>query len=36
VLTVTSFPAYDGLGAVADDPDRAARLIDHLVCSLTG
>jgi hypothetical protein len=36
VMAVTSFPAYDALGAVADDPDRAAALVDHLVRSLTG
>jgi AcrR family transcriptional regulator len=35
-LAVTSFPAYDGLGELADDPERAARLIDHLVRGLTG
>jgi AcrR family transcriptional regulator len=36
VMAVTSFPAYDALGAVADDPDRAALLLNHLVRSLTG
>jgi AcrR family transcriptional regulator len=36
VIAVTSFPAYDALGAVADDPDRAARLVTHLVRGLTG
>lgn len=36
LVAVTSFPAYDALGAVADDPDRAARLVDHLVRALTG
>ena len=36
VIAVTSFPAYDALGIVADDPDRAARLVNHLVRSLTG
>jgi AcrR family transcriptional regulator len=36
VIAVTSFPAYDALGAVADDPDRAALLVDRLVRSLTG
>ena len=35
-LAVTSFPTYDRLGPLADDPDRAARLIDHLVRSLLG
>ena len=36
VVAVTSFPAYDALGAVADHPDRAAVLLNHLVRSLTG
>jgi hypothetical protein len=36
VMAVTSFPAYDALGSVADDPERAAALIAHLVRSLTG
>jgi AcrR family transcriptional regulator len=36
VMAVTSFPAYDALGAVAGDPDRATRLSNHLVRSLTG
>jgi AcrR family transcriptional regulator len=36
VVALTSFPAYDALGAVADDPDRAALLLNHLVRSLTG
>jgi AcrR family transcriptional regulator len=36
VSAVTSFPTYDALGVLADDPDRAARLITHLVRSLTG
>ena len=36
LIAVTSFPTYDALGAVADDPDRAAGLIDHLVRALTG
>jgi AcrR family transcriptional regulator len=35
-LAVTSFPAYDSLGELADDPERAARLINHLVRGLTG
>jgi AcrR family transcriptional regulator len=35
VTAVTSFPTYDALGPVADDPERAARLITHLVRSLT-
>ena len=34
-LAVTSFPTYDRLGALADDPERAARMISHLVRSLT-
>jgi AcrR family transcriptional regulator len=32
---VTSFPAYDALGSVADDPAVAAELIGRLVISLT-
>ncbi|WP_410791132.1 TetR/AcrR family transcriptional regulator [Kribbella sp. C-35] len=36
VIAVTSFPTYDALGAVADDPDRAAVLLNRLVRSLTG
>ena len=36
VIAVTSFPAYDALAAVADDPDRAALLLTHLIRSLTG
>jgi AcrR family transcriptional regulator len=35
-LAVTSFPAYDRLGPLADDPERAAHVINHLVRSLTG
>jgi AcrR family transcriptional regulator len=34
-LAITSFPTYDCLGELADDPERAARLINHLVRSLT-
>jgi AcrR family transcriptional regulator len=34
-LALTSFPTYDSLGALADDPQRAAQLINHLVQSLT-
>ncbi len=34
-LALTSFPTYDSLGAIADDPERAAQLINHLVRSLT-
>jgi AcrR family transcriptional regulator len=33
-LAVTSFAAYDQLGPLADDPDRAAGLINHLLSSL--
>jgi AcrR family transcriptional regulator len=33
-LAVTSFPTYDQLGPLADDPDRASGLIDHLLSSL--
>jgi AcrR family transcriptional regulator len=36
VVALTSFPTYDGLGPLADDPAGAAALIDHLVASLTG
>ena len=36
VIAVTSFLTYDALGAVADDPDRAALLLNRLVRSLTG
>ena len=36
VLAVTSFPAYDALGTVADDPDRATLLLNRLLRSLTG
>jgi hypothetical protein len=35
-VAVTSFPAYDRLGPLADHPERAARMINHLVRSLTG
>jgi AcrR family transcriptional regulator len=34
-LAVTSFPTYDRLGALADNPERAARMINHLIRSLT-
>jgi len=33
-LALTSFPAYDQLGSLADDPDRASALINHLLASL--
>jgi AcrR family transcriptional regulator len=36
ILAVTSFPAYDALGTLADDPSAAAALISRLVASLTG
>jgi AcrR family transcriptional regulator len=36
VVAVTSFPTYDALGELADDPVAAAKVIDHLVVSLTG
>ncbi|WP_157979574.1 TetR/AcrR family transcriptional regulator [Kribbella monticola] len=36
VTAVTSFVTYDALGAVADDPDRAALLLNRLARSLTG
>ncbi|WUJ70250.1 TetR/AcrR family transcriptional regulator [Kribbella soli] len=35
VTAVTSFVTYDALGPIADDPDRAAVLVTHLVRSLT-
>jgi AcrR family transcriptional regulator len=34
VVATTSFPAYDALGPVADDPDRAASVLDHLIRGL--
>ena len=36
VVAVTSFPAYDALGTVADDPDRATHLLDRLIKGLIG
>ncbi|WP_165556146.1 TetR/AcrR family transcriptional regulator [Kribbella pittospori] len=36
VTAVTSFATYDALGAIADDPDRAAVLLNRVVRSLTG
>jgi AcrR family transcriptional regulator len=36
LVAVTSFPAYDALGSLADDPTAAAAVIDHLAVSLTG
>jgi AcrR family transcriptional regulator len=35
-LAVTSFPTYDRLGPLAEDPERAARIVNHLVRSLVG
>jgi AcrR family transcriptional regulator len=35
MVAVTSFPAYDRLGDLADDPARAAQVIDHLLRSVT-
>jgi len=34
-LAVTSFPTYDRMGSLADSPERAAHVINHLVRSLT-
>jgi AcrR family transcriptional regulator len=34
-LAVTSFPTYDHLGPLADNPERAAHVINHLIRSLT-
>ena len=34
-IALTSFPAYDAWGAAADDPERLAVLISHLIGSLT-
>jgi AcrR family transcriptional regulator len=34
-LAVTSFPTYDRLGPLAEDPERAAQIVNHLVLSLT-
>jgi AcrR family transcriptional regulator len=36
LVAVTSFPAYDALGSLADDPIAAIGVIDHLARSLTG
>lgn len=36
VVALTSFPTYDGLGPLAEHPEQAADLIEHLVVSLTG
>ena len=36
VVAVTSFPTYDALGELADDPAAAAKVVEHLVVSLTG
>jgi hypothetical protein len=34
VVAVTSFPAYDALGVVGDDPGQAAGLILRMVQGL--
>lgn len=34
-LAITSFATYDRLGALADNPERAAHMINHLLRSLT-
>jgi AcrR family transcriptional regulator len=34
IVTVTSFPAYDGLGALADRPDQAADVILRMARAL--
>jgi AcrR family transcriptional regulator len=34
IVTVTSFPAYDGLGALADHPDQAAEVILRMARAL--
>jgi AcrR family transcriptional regulator len=36
LLAVTSFPTYDGLGPLADQPETAAAVIRHLAAGLTG
>ena len=36
LVAVTSFPAYDALSSLADDPVAATAIIDHLARSLTG
>jgi AcrR family transcriptional regulator len=36
LVAVTSFPMYDALGSIADNPTAATAVIDHLVRSLTG
>src|SRR5688572_11315283 len=36
VLAVTSFPAYDALGVVGDDPEQAAGLILRMVVGVAG
>jgi AcrR family transcriptional regulator len=36
LVAVTSFPTYDALGSLADDPIAATAVIDHLARSLTG
>jgi hypothetical protein len=34
IVAVTSFPAYDGLGALADQPDQAADVILRMARAL--
>ncbi len=36
LVAVTSFPAYDALGSLADDPTAATVVISRLAASLTG
>ncbi|MGW0230049.1 TetR/AcrR family transcriptional regulator [Actinopolymorpha singaporensis] len=36
IVAVTSFPMYNALGSLADQPAMASQLIEHLVISLTG
>ena len=36
LVAVTSFPAYDALGSLADDPTAAIAVINRLAVSLTG
>jgi len=36
LVAVTSFPAYDALGSLAEDPTAATAVINHLAVSLTG
>jgi AcrR family transcriptional regulator len=34
IVAVTSFPMYDALGPLADDPDRASSIILRMACAL--